>query len=296
MDDATRQDNHCPQWFRWAMQPPAEQAFVEVEGARIEWAAWGERGRPGVLLLTGNGAHIGWWRPIARFLARDYRVATMSWSGMGRSDWRDRYTPDLLLREAGRVGEVAGLFDAVALPVMVAHSFGGFLAIRAAASWAGRLRGVVFVDSRLRPRRVWGDNAAPVSPSNIYKTREDAVGRFRLQPPQPEANRFYLDMLAEEALVEVAGGWTWRSDPAMRNKIDLGGDLMALVGQARCPLAFIRGEKSTSVTDEIWAELKQAAPSHTPFLDIPEAYHHVMVDQPLALVTGLRAVLEGIRC
>ena len=202
---------------------------------------------------SGCVPHFGWWRPFAHFLARDYRVATMSWSGMGRSDWRDKYTSDQLLREAGRVGETAGLFDAGAEPVMVAHSFGGFLAIRAAVSWADRLQGVVFVDSRLRPRRVWGDDAAPALPSNIYRTRANAIRRFRLQPPQPETNQFYLDMLAEEALVEVEGGWTWRSDPAMRNKIELGGDIIALIGQARCELAFIRGEKSTSVTDEIWA-------------------------------------------
>jgi pimeloyl-ACP methyl ester carboxylesterase len=33
-------------------------------------------------------------------------------------------------------------------------------------------------------------------------------------------------------------------------------------------------------------------PFGTPFVDIPEAGHHVMVDQPLALVAALRALIE----
>jgi pimeloyl-ACP methyl ester carboxylesterase len=32
-------------------------------------------------------------------------------------------------------------------------------------------------------------------------------------------------------------------------------------------------------------------PAGTPLIPIPEAYHHVMADQPLALVAALRALL-----
>jgi hypothetical protein len=33
------------------------------------------------LLLHGNGAHADWWSFIAPYLANNFRVAAMSWSG-----------------------------------------------------------------------------------------------------------------------------------------------------------------------------------------------------------------------
>lgn len=281
----------APAWFDWALAHQREEARVTVACAEIEWAAWGTRGRPGVLLLTGNGAHIGWWRPIAPFLAKDYRVAAFSWSGMGKSDWRTSYMPDQFLEEAMAVAEAAGLYEGDDPPVMVGHSFGGFLTIRAAVRLAERLRGVVFIDARLRPRRVWGPDAQPASPVKFFPTETEAIARFHLLPRQPESNRFLLEAWARESLHQTAQGWTWRSDPELRAKTDLGKDMTDLIGKARCPMAFIRGAKSSTVTDEIWHEQIALAPPGTPFVDIPEAHHHVMADQPLALVAALRALL-----
>jgi len=39
------------------------------------------------------------------------------------------------------------------------------------------------------------------------------------------------------------------------------------------------------------ARLRAAVPPGTPIALIPEAYHHVLIDQPLALVAALRTQL-----
>ncbi len=70
---------------------PAETLFANIGGADIEVLAWGERGRPGVLLAHGSCAHARWWSPVAAMLATEFRVASLSWSGMGGSQWRDSY-------------------------------------------------------------------------------------------------------------------------------------------------------------------------------------------------------------
>jgi pimeloyl-ACP methyl ester carboxylesterase len=282
-----------PEWFNWALAQPCESGFVTVQGANIEWAAWGERGQPGILLMTGNGAHVGWWRAIAPFLAKDHRVAALSWSGMGQSDWREAYAPDLFQAEAVAVAEEAGLFEGDIRPAFVGHSFGGFITVTAAANIGQHLRGAIFVDARLRTRRSWGAAADVVPPYRIYATREEAIARFRLQPAQPQANRYLIDMLADEALCQTAGGWTWRADPDIRAKTELGEDLTGLIGMAQCPLAFVRGELSATVTDQIWEELKAVASPGTPFIEIPAAHHHVMADQPIALIATLRALLAA---
>ena len=37
--------------------------------------------------------------------------------------------------------------------------------------------------------------------------------------------------------------------------------------------------------------MRETLPSGTPFVAVPEAGHHLMVDQPLAVVAALRALL-----
>ena len=76
----------APDWFEQALRHAPQRTWHEVAGARIETLAWGEIGKPGLLLLHGNGAHADWWSFIAPLLASDYRVAALSWSGMGGSD------------------------------------------------------------------------------------------------------------------------------------------------------------------------------------------------------------------
>lgn len=284
--------SHAPQWFDDAIRQEPEIDWLTVDGARIEWAAWGQRGRRGLLLLIGNGAHIGWWRPIAPILARDYRVATFNWSGMGRSGWRDVYPVETLIAEAMAVGEAAGLFENDQAPFLGAHSFGGFIGLRLLIEHGARFAGGILIDSRLRVRQQWGGGADAVSPFHVHDTKEQAIARFRLKPDQPERNPFILDMLAEESLERIEEGWRYRQDPNMRRKTPLDLDMIPMIVDAKCPLAFVRGACSASVVDEIWALQKAAAPPGTPFVEVPDAYHHLMIDRPIALVTAMRALLQ----
>jgi len=82
----------CPTWFSAALARAPERALVPVLGADIELLTWGAVGKPGLIFVHGNSAHADWWSFIAPFLAGDYRVAALSLSGMGGSDWRETYS------------------------------------------------------------------------------------------------------------------------------------------------------------------------------------------------------------
>ena len=101
-------------------------------------------------------------------------------------------------------------------------------------------------------------------------------------------------LLVQEALERVGDGWRWSADPEIRHKTKLGSNLTGLIPRAGCPLMFIRGALSTTVSDEIWAEHQALAPGGTPFVIIPDAHHHVMIDQPIALIAVLRALLATL--
>jgi pimeloyl-ACP methyl ester carboxylesterase len=290
----------APEWLAQALAQAPERSTVEVEGAAIETLAWGERGRPGLLLIHGAGAHADWWDHVAPFFSADHRVAAFSVSGMGGSDWRPRYSIDLFAREALAVAEAAGLFEAARRPVVVGHSFGGRVALRCAAGpGAVRLQAVVAVDTLISPpglavgRRPFDRHNA-----KAYESEAAALARFRLIPAQPCPYPTLFDHIARRSIRPTrpeageAAGWTWRFDPALWDKLD---DRPAIddLRAAACPVAAVRGARSALMLPEVTAYYDQAAPRGSPVVVVPEARHHLMLDQPLALVAALRGLLAG---
>ena len=293
----------APKWFADVTAITPESHFVPVEGARIHYLRWGKRERPGLLLVHGNAAHAYWWSFIAPFLARDYNVAAMDLSGMGDSDWRalhgeaGGYSMDLFAAEQLAVCEDAGMFAGDAPPVIIGHSFGGFVTMLTGGRYGDRLKGIVILDSPVNPP-VRGDASGdPVRhtprPHNIYPSLAAALARFRLMPPQPSENLYLLDWVARHSLKEVtspAPGFTWKFDPAIWRHFSIG-DTEALLKAARCRIAVFRGEHSVLMPPAVGAYIYKLLGGAAPVIEIPEAQHHIMLDQPLALVAALRALL-----
>lgn len=299
----------APAWFRAAMEIEPERSFIDVAGAAIEWLAWGERGKPGLLFMHGNMAHADWYAFIAPFFAERFRVAALSWSGMGGSGWRERYDVETLSLESIRVAEAAGLFDAAEKPVFCAHSFGGLPLRWSAIHHGRRLKAAIVLDSRTdmmgrqprpdgEPHR-WGppNAAARTKGNNVYPTLAAALARFRLAPPQACENLFLVDYIARRSLKQApmpdgSGlGWTWKFDPFFFGKFAVE-DPDALLRPPACPMAMIWGARSLMMQmDRIGA--MRSWEGRGPMLEIPDSGHHVMLDQPLALVTGLDGLLQG---
>ena len=291
----------APPWFDAALACPPERTVCDVAGAPIEMLAWGERGRPGLLLLHGKMAHADWWSFVAPFFAATHRVAALSFAGMGGSGWRETYAVETMADEAMAVAAAAGLFDAAARPVVVAHSFGGFAALLCAQRHGARLGGVVIVDTPLlsreqrearRPTGVRG--VIPVRPTRVYATLEAALARFRFAPEQPCDNLFIADHIARGSLKQVGAaeggpGWTWRFDPRVAEIAP--GRALDSARHAGCPLAVCWGAESALVDAPVVAHVRSVVARGTPEIEIPAARHHVMVDQPLAFVAALRGLL-----
>jgi alpha-beta hydrolase superfamily lysophospholipase len=121
----------APDWFNHALETEVETGAADRDGVSLAWKAWGERGKPGVLLVHGGTAHKGWWDAIGPFLAKEgggRRVVAADLSGMGESGWRDVYTMDEHARDMLVAAEAGGACDA-GKPIMIGHSFGGFVTL-----------------------------------------------------------------------------------------------------------------------------------------------------------------------
>jgi pimeloyl-ACP methyl ester carboxylesterase len=282
----------APQWFKDALAIGPESRFVEVAGARIHYLRWGDRARPGLLLVHGNAAHAHWWDFIAPFLARDYNVAAIDLSGMGDSDWRQNgYAMETFAREELAVCEDAGMFKLDEPPVIVGHSFGGFVTMLTGGLYGDRLAGVVIVDSPVNPPdRPGGPPKRAIKPHNVYPSLAAAMARFRLMPPQTSENLYLVDWVARNSLKEVAGGFTWKFDPAIWQRFSIG-DTAERLKATRCRIAVFRGEHSVLLPPQIGEYMFNLLGRSAPMVEIPQAQHHIMLDQPLALVAALRALL-----
>ena len=151
------------------------------------------------------------------------------------------------------------------------------------------MRAGVLVDSALPGARVHA--VPPLRPHRHYPDLESALGRFRLSPDQPCANPWIADYLARMGLKETPEHeWTWRFDRKIWGGTDVG-DPWRWLREARAPLAVLRGALSPLTKGENADRMRREAPAGTIFVDIPQAYHHVMVDQPLALIAALRVLL-----
>lgn len=279
-----------PGWAKAAIDSPHERGRVEVAGAGIEWIAWGPSGAPGLLLLHGNGANADWWRFTAPLLADGgLRVAALSWSGMGNSDHRPGYSLELFLAEALAVAEATRLGAAFAV---AGHSFGGVPAVGLARRHAGRIRRAIVIDTPFgemrRPREAGSQRAA--RPHRVYPTLPRALARFRWAPMQPSPNLWAADFIARTSLRAVEGGFTWKFDPFLWQNFRFE-DPSGVLSGSGAPLDYVWGEQSLLVEAGVVRRIRALMPTGTRFVGIPQAHHHVMADQPIALVAALRALL-----
>lgn len=284
----------APAWFDATIAQAPERSMIAVEGANIELLTWGEVGKPGLLFLHGNGAHADWWSFIAPFFAQDWRVAAISWSGMGGSDWRSAYSAELFAAEIFAAVEAAGLEAGGVKPIVVGHSFGGFPTLYCAAHHPERLRGAIMVDSSIQPPEKRWKGPPPRSGQGLpsYSTLDEALTRFRLAPPQPCENLYIADFIARRSLKEVEDGWTWKFDPDLWYNFRMP-DLGALLPRIACPAALMWGERSNLMHAETLDYMVAQMPKDVLLLPVPDADHHVMIDQPLAFVAGLRGLLAA---
>jgi pimeloyl-ACP methyl ester carboxylesterase len=286
----------APAWFEEALAIAPERTMLQVDGANIEMLTWGEVGKPGLLFLHGNGAHADWWSFIAPFFAKDWRVAAISWAGMGGSDWREAYSAQSFAAEAFAAVEAAQLEAGGVKPIFVGHSFGGFPTLYCGVEHADRLRGIVMVDSSIQPpeKRWKGPPNRPGFGNKVYGTLVEALARFRLAPPQACENLYIADYIARRSLKEVEGGWTWKFDPAIWQRFRMP-DLGLLLPQIACPAALMWGERSNLMHAETLDYMIAQMPKDVLLVPLPDADHHVMIDQPLAFVAGLRGLLAAWR-
>lgn len=283
----------APAWFEHALSQPGRDHFVTVDGCDIHYLAWGDPAAPAVLLVHGGAAHARWWDGIGPLLATQYHVLAIDLSGHGDSGRRETYPPEAWAAEVMAVARDAAVTRP---PVLVGHSMGGYVSIVAAALHGDELAGAVIVDSPVRrpdPESEEGRSGRMFRQPKIYPDLDTAVEHFHLVPPQPIVEPGIVAHVARTSLRQEERngrtGWTWKFDPGIFGFRERSfGDFLP---QARCRVAVFHGELSFIVDEAVTDYMNEQLGRTAPFVEIPQAYHHLILDQPLAFVAALRAML-----
>jgi pimeloyl-ACP methyl ester carboxylesterase len=260
-------------------------AESDVELHCLEWAPLPEaKARAPIILLHGGGANAHWWDPLAGPLSRHGPVYALDFRGHGDSSYPDTrrvgaFNDDLeaLIRWLGREDVI-----------VIGHSLGAAVALDHASRFP-RTRAIALVDlargsskgSRRRARLA-------LALRNTYRTRAEAIERFRFLPESSHASEALRRYVAEHSVREEANGrFGYKFDPAWfslptRPRPDL--------SRILCPTLLIRGGESALLSTEAGLEFIRQLEAGR-FVEIPNSGHHVLIDQPEALAAALEELL-----
>jgi pimeloyl-ACP methyl ester carboxylesterase len=287
-----------PDWFKQAINTPYSDRWIDVDNCAIHYQIWSEdkKDLPGLLLVHGHGANAHWWDFIAPGLMQEYRVAALDISGAGDSGHRTAYSTEQFVAEIMSVMEDAGFKDKC---ILVGHSFGGRMARFAGHLYPDSFSGVLLVDSAISlpgRRTIFRIPEQAKRPTRLYPSRKEAARRFRLRPPQPCANGFIVDYIAEHSVKEVAGGWCWKLDQRVFSKMaDLASadtDPGEMLRNMQCPVAIIYGDQSRFFDAQVKSYVCTLVDKDN-VISIEDAHHHLFLDQPLLFISVLRGLLTS---
>lgn len=278
-------------WLLRAVGAATQSHFVQCADTRLHYRSWNatDTAKPVLLFAHGYRANSHWWDFVAPFFVDRYRVYAMDFSGMGESGARAQYSAQAFTDDLITILETD-----LGPATVVGHSYGGLRTLRVCADRPDLIRQAVILDSRVRfldePQSAFPLPPARSGRARYYPDYPTIRQRYRVIPAQPLPMADTFEHVAFHSITQSPEGWHWRLDPALPFTVgETDGD--ALLERIQMPVDFVYGEESIVV--EQWrAERIAAGLRHCRgAIGIPNSHHHLMLDQPLALVSVLRALL-----
>ena len=235
----------------------------------------GDPSRPKLVLLHGGGANAHWWDHLAPTLAERFHVVALDFRGHGDSDYPDALEVGAFDRDLEALLEHLGGPDAL----LMGHSMGGRVALDHAARRArSGPRAVLAIEvARGASSRERRRTRLALAARRTYRTREQAIARFRFLPSTPGSSEALRRAIAEHSVRREADGrFGFKFDPRW---FGLPPAAAPDPAQIACPTLVVRGGESTLLTAAGAAALVSEIPG-AKLVEIPGAGHNVQLERP----------------
>jgi pimeloyl-ACP methyl ester carboxylesterase len=270
---------------------PHASRYVEANGLKLHYLDYGTPGRPVMLCVHGGAAHAHWFDFVAAAYAADHHVLSIDLRGHGDSEWA--HPPSYLYRDYASDLDVAVKKLDLRDFVVIGHSMGGIVSLLYAATYPGRVKKLVVVDSMLHlpAERVAKLRDVGSKPGSIYASQEELVARYRLRPGHSVAAPEIVRHIAGHSGRQLEDGtWKLKFDRAVYATRE-DHDARQYWNRISIRALLVRGSHSERITPAVYADAR----SRCPQLELAEAsdtYHHVMLDNPVGFVEATRPFLE----
>jgi pimeloyl-ACP methyl ester carboxylesterase len=244
----------------------------------VDYCEWGQG--PPIVLVPGMAGGYDLLGPLARILARDFRVISYQLRGEDNCfALRRRFDREDL------VGDLAEFIDCLCLekPTIMGVSFGGVLALEFAAKHPYRLKDLIVQGAGSRFER-----------GLLQVVAGTVLSRFPLPSDNPFVNQFFNLLFGgatkKDALFDFVTRQIWKTDQSMmahRFNLVESFDINGRMGRIRVPTLLLAGEKDVLASPRSVTVLAEGIPN-AQLKRLPHAGH-------LAFVTHANLVADKVR-
>ena len=279
-----------------ALKPaPYTDLYVSVGGLNLHVQDYGTAGKPQMLCVHGSAAHAHWFDFVASGLNDEHHVLAPDQRGHGDSEWdlsaQPEYNYDRYAADLHELSEKLDLRDFI----LIGHSMGGLVSTVYAATYPGRARAFIIVDSSLNmpAERIASMNAVGSREGSSYENSNEFLANYKIRPSGSSATPDMVRHLGMHSGRQFEDG-RWR------NKVDrnvyarrVGRNLIPYWAHIRIPALLMRGDRSKRISPQIVAQVRVHAPQ-VQVAEVAGCDHHVTLDNPRGFVEACKQWIAGI--
>src|SRR5258708_15421567 len=257
-----------------------------ADGLALSCRDYGGEGKRPVLFLHGGSADANWWDFVAPAFVEDFHVLALDQRGHGESDWADEWAYGSLhyLSDLDQVIEQW----AFGAPILVGHSMGAHNVLAYAAEHSEKLRAIVALDPPpdYTQRAVDFLQSIAEKPARRFGSLDEAAQHFKVLPRETLAKKEILEYVARRSFKRHDdGAWIHKID--RRTMIREPSRIWKSLHRIACPALIVKITKSPLLDREVAKKMVAQFPNGR-LAEVDHSYHHVMLDNPTALIEVIR--------
>ncbi len=281
---------------RAELEPAAYTEYtIEIAGLRLRVQDYGTAGKPPMLCLHGGAANAHWYDFVAHGFTADYHMRALDLRGHGDSQWDTSTPPDYAYaRHAADIHELTEKLDLRDF-VLIGHSMGGMVSSVYTATYPGRVKALIVVDSNLKmtPERIANYNAIGTSEGRHYASEEEFIANYKVRPGGSTAAPEVLRHIAQSSGRRFDDGrWRNKADRKVYANRELV-QSFPLWNSIKVPALLMKGERSARLAPDAIADVRSRAPQ-VKVAVVAASDHHITLDNPAGFIQAARAFLATI--